>query len=60
MTKQEIADDYKASLCDLKDNSKPMITVLTMIAEENKQHAEAIVQVIETRILEVSINCFFL
>ncbi len=51
---EEVADDYRSSLGDLTFNSKPIINMLTMIAEENKEHAPAVVQVIEEHIKKVS------
>ncbi|KAK3872375.1 hypothetical protein Pcinc_022590 [Petrolisthes cinctipes] len=50
----EIAGEYRSSLKDLILNSKPLITMLTMLAEENKTHAAVIVKVIEVHIKEVS------
>jgi len=51
-------DDFKSSLEDLTLNSKPLINMLTMLAEENAQYAEKIVQVIEDHIKQVK-NCDF-
>ena len=45
--------DYKSSLDDLDCNSKPLINVLTMLAEENQHFANGIVDIIKERILEV-------
>lgn len=42
--------DYEASLRELTINSKPIIDNLTIIARENTDHAEGIVQVINNRI----------
>ena len=50
--------DYKSSLNDLDCNSKPMINVLTMLAEENQSFARGIVKIIKERILEVFISFF--
>ncbi|XP_066967762.1 pre-mRNA cleavage complex 2 protein Pcf11-like isoform X1 [Macrobrachium rosenbergii] len=50
MTSQEVADEYRSSLSDLTLNSKPLITMLTMLAEENLTHASVIVRVIEEQI----------
>lgn len=36
---QRAADEYKATLSDLKSNTKADINALTMLAEENKEHA---------------------
>ena len=40
-------DEYRSSLEDLTFNSKPHINVLTILAEENKDHAEKVVQLVE-------------
>lgn len=53
MSADEVVEDYKSSLSDLAINSKPLINMLTMLAEENKEYAESIVQAIETHILKV-------
>ena len=45
--------EYQSSLNDLDFNSKPMINVLTMLAEENESFAEGIVKIIRDRILQV-------
>ena len=49
----EAAEDFKSSLGDLTFNSKPLINMLTMLAEENVQFAEEIVNVIEEHIHKV-------
>jgi len=49
----EAVDDFRSSLADLTFNSKPLINMLTMLAEENAQHAEQIVGVIEEHIKQV-------
>ena len=51
---ESVLKDYKSSLSDLTFNSKPMINVLTMLAEENEVHADGIVRVIRNRIKKVS------
>ena len=48
-----IRDSFKSSLADLTFNSKPLINMLTMLAEENDQYAEQIVRVIEEHIRQV-------
>jgi UDP-N-acetyl-D-mannosaminuronate dehydrogenase len=55
MAAEDICKDYASSLGDLTFNSKPLINVLTMLADENRQHAAEIVKLIEKRIYEVNI-----
>ena len=50
---EEAVEDYKSSLSDLTFNSKPLINMLTMLAEENTQYAANIAHVIEERLLKV-------
>ncbi|EFN78884.1 Pre-mRNA cleavage complex 2 protein Pcf11 [Harpegnathos saltator] len=50
---KEIADEYISSLSDLTINSKPLINMLTMLAEDNIDHAPAIVQAVETHLQKV-------
>jgi len=50
----EAVEEYRSSLCDLTFNSKPLINMLTMLAEDNEQHADQIVQVIEEHLQKVS------
>jgi len=50
----EAVDDFRSSLADLTFNSKPLINMLTMLAEENAQYAEQIVHVIEEHIRQVN------
>lgn len=50
---KEIKEEYTSSLADLTFNSKPLISVLTMLAEENIQHASDIVEAIETHLAKV-------
>lgn len=52
-------EDYKSSLADLKFNSKPLINMLTMLAEENAQYAQLIVQAIENHLQQVRMLRFF-
>lgn len=49
-----VADEYKSSLNDLNFNSKPHISMLTMLADENKKHAPLIVNAIINHINSVS------
>lgn len=55
METNEVVEDYKSSLADLAINSKPLINMLTMLADENKEHADQLVEVIEAHILKVNI-----
>lgn len=50
---KEVAEEYLSSLADLTVNSKPLINMLTMLADENVDHAPAIVQVIENHLEKV-------
>lgn len=50
---EEVKDEYKTSLADLNFNSKPLINMLTMLAEDHEQHAPEIVKVIEDHIHKV-------
>ena len=54
---QEVVEEYTASLADLTFNSKPLINMLTMLAEDNAQYSEQIVQVIEAHMQKV-LFCF--
>lgn len=48
-----IREEYMSSLADLDQNSKPMIDMLTMLAEDHRQHAPIIVDCIKQRIAQV-------
>lgn len=50
---EDVTEEYRNSLADLTQNSKPLINMLTMLAEDNEIHAAKIVQVIETHLQEV-------
>ena len=50
-----ICEEYESSLEDLTFNSKPLINVLTMLAEENSQFASSITKLIANRIYQVCI-----
>ena len=56
----EVMKDYKSSLSDLTFNSKPLINMLTMLAEENASHSTEIVKVIQGHINQVSFHYFIL
>ncbi|KAL3266670.1 hypothetical protein HHI36_010832 [Cryptolaemus montrouzieri] len=54
-----VSEDVKAyvsSLADLTFNSKPLINMLTMLADENVAHAEEIVEVVENHLTKVKID----
>lgn len=52
---QEAGDDYSSSLGDLTMNSKPLINMLTILAEENLVHASVIVQSVEKHLDQVNL-----
>lgn len=58
MNSDEIKAEYTSSLADLTFNSKPLINVLTMLAEENKAHASDIVAAIEEHLAKVIFYCY--
>lgn len=47
--------EYESSLKDLTFNSKPLINMLTMLAEESIAHAPEIVKLIEAKLMKVII-----
>lgn len=49
----EIKEEYTSSLQDLTFNSKPLISVLTILAEENVSNAKDIVEAIEAHLSRV-------
>ena len=49
----DVTEEYRTSLADLTQNSKPLINMLTMLAEDNENHAAKIVEVIETHLQQV-------
>ncbi|XP_046810328.1 uncharacterized protein C4G9.04c-like [Lucilia cuprina] len=56
---QRVAEEYLSSLSDLNCNSKPLINMLTMLAEENIEYAAVIVKVVEDHIAKVKIIHFY-
>lgn len=56
---QELANEYLSSLVDLNYNSKPLIDMLTILAQENLEHGLVIVNAIEQHISKV-IFCLFI
>ena len=57
---EEVIEDYTSSLADLTFNSKPLINMLTMLAEDNAQYSEQIVQVIEAHMQKVSFGFIYI
>ena len=55
-TMSDAVESYRAALADLSFNSKPLINMLTMLAEESEQMAAEIVQVIDDQIEKVFIT----
>lgn len=56
----EIEKEYLSSLSDLTVNSKPLINMLTILAEENIDHGQIIVDAIEKHITKVTNILFFI
>jgi len=52
----EVQKEYLDTLNTLNCNSKPLIDVLTDVAEENKEFARVIVKCIEDQLEKVSCN----
>lgn len=53
---KEIAEEYASSLADLTVNSKPLINMLTILAEENIEHAVVIVETVEKHLEKVNLH----
>ena len=53
---EAICEEYESSLEDLTFNSKPLINVLTMLAEENSQYASSITKLIAKRTRQVCVQ----
>ncbi|KAJ8667668.1 hypothetical protein QAD02_009331 [Eretmocerus hayati] len=51
--KKEIIDDFTASLSELTTNKKPLISMLTILAEDYIEHAHDIVTAIEEHVQKV-------
>lgn len=52
---KEVEEEYLSSLMDLNVNSKPLINMLTMLAEDNLECSPVIVRAIEKHITQVFI-----
>ncbi|XP_058118043.1 uncharacterized protein LOC131260360 [Anopheles coustani] len=50
---KEIEQEYLSSLADLNVNSKPLINMLTILAEENLEYAQIIVSAVEKHLAKV-------
>ncbi|XP_052868953.1 uncharacterized protein LOC128274711 [Anopheles cruzii] len=50
---EEIEKEYLSSLADLNVNSKPLINMLTILAEENLEYAHIIVNAVEKHLAQV-------
>ena len=53
MSQTEAVNDFVQSLNDLKTTNKANISMLTILADDEKQHAAEITKAIETRLKEV-------
>lgn len=51
----EVAADFRDALQDLRINSRPEISNLTVIAKENTEHAQAISRELEDHIRKVGV-----
>ena len=59
MASEDVAESYRSPLEELKMNSKPQISMLTMLAEDHEQNAPEIVRVIQEQILKVYMSFVF-
>lgn len=57
MNEQDVEEDYHSTLQELRENQKPQINMLTMLAEEYEQagHAAIVVRVIDAHIRQVQV-----
>ncbi|RDD45975.1 Pre-mRNA cleavage complex 2 protein Pcf11 [Trichoplax sp. H2] len=51
---RDICNSYMSTLTELTNNSKPVINVLTILADENKEFATHIVRILEGRLREAN------
>jgi pre-mRNA cleavage complex 2 protein Pcf11 len=56
---EEVAEEYASSLSELTVNSKRLINLLTMLADENIMHAPIIVQAVEKHLQKVIFKVLF-
>ena len=59
LTSAEVAADFRDALQDLKMNSRPEISNLTIIAKENTEHAQAISKELENHVRAVRTKRLF-
>lgn len=52
---KDIEEEYLSSLMDLNVNSKPLINMLTMLAEDNIEYGHVIVKAVEKHLAKVFI-----
>ena len=50
---KDIEEEYLSSLTDLNVNSKPLINMLTIVAEDNIEYAHVIVKAVEKHLAKV-------
>lgn len=50
---KDIEEEYLSSLMDLNVNSKPLINMLTMLADDNIEFAHVIVKAVEKHLAKV-------
>lgn len=56
LASDEVAADYRDGLEDLQTNDRSQINILTMIARESIEHAEAIARTLTNHIKKVSLE----
>lgn len=50
---ESVLEEYRSSLEELTFNSKPLINMLTVLAEENYSYASDLVRLIESQVYQV-------